>query len=152
MARCFVEYVAFGLLQAAAMIYETSTKGLRKRISKKINSSVYQSASVILTFSFVTFSLIIFRSETFNEGMYIITGMFSKTGPLFYDNPSTLLFMLLGCLTVLVYDLQQEFTVIQFSLFSDKAWLAKQIAYAILLISVLVAGVFDGGQFIYFSF
>lgn len=145
-------YVVFGLLQAAALIYETSTKRLRKKISKKINSSVYQSASVILTFSFVTFSLIIFRSETFNEGMDIITGMFSKSGPLFYDSPSTLLFMLLGCLTILLYDLQQEFTLIRFSLFSNKAWLANQIAYAILLISVLLAGVFDGGQFIYFAF
>lgn len=147
-------YVVFGLMQAGALIYETSTKHLRKKISKKINSTIYKCVSVTLTFSFVTFSLIIFRSEDFSKGIDIITGIFSKSGPLFYDNPSTLLFMILGCVTILLYDFQTEYRVIRTTHFynSNNAWLAKQIAYAILLISILLAGVFDGGQFIYFSF
>lgn len=34
----------------------------------------------------------------------------------------------------------------------EKSWILIHLAYALLLIYILVAGVFDGGQFIYFAF
>lgn len=146
-------YVVFGLLQAAALILETSTRRVRKRISKKTNSIIYNFVSIILTFSFVSFSLIIFRSETWDMGMAIIKGLFSAPGSLFYDTPSTLLYMFLGCGILLIHDVQQEFKLFKFSFFTKKnPWWLSQMGYAILLIYVLLAGVFDGGQFIYFAF
>jgi hypothetical protein len=60
--------------------------------------------------------------------------------------------MLIGCGIMLAVDLQAEFRLFRFSLFSNKNWIVQQVSYALLLIYILLTGVFDGGQFIYFSF
>jgi D-alanyl-lipoteichoic acid acyltransferase DltB (MBOAT superfamily) len=145
-------YVLFGLLQAIAIIFEVATRSTRKKVSKKINPIIYNSLSIILTFSFVTFSLIIFQSSTFLETINIIKKIFTNHGELFYDKPSTILFILIGCTTMLLVDIEQEYKIFKFSLFSNNNWIIQQVSYALLLIYILLAGVFDGGQFIYFSF
>ncbi|HEY5391132.1 MAG TPA: MBOAT family O-acyltransferase [Hanamia sp.] len=145
-------YVLFGLLQAIAMIFEVITRKARKKISKKMNALIYNNLSILFTFSFVTFSLIIFQSATFIEAANIIKRIFTNPGPLFYDKPSTLLFMIIGCAMMLLVDIDKEYKLFKFSLFSNSNWAVQQVSYALLLIYILLAGVFDGGQFIYFSF
>ena len=145
-------YVLFGFLQAIAMIYEVITRKARKKISKKMNAFIYNNLSILFTFSFVTFSLIIFQSATFIEATNIIKRIFTNPGPLFYDKPSTLLFMIIGCAMMLLVDIDKEYKLFKFSLFSNSNWAVQQVSYALLLIYILLAGVFDGGQFIYFSF
>ena len=145
-------YVFFGVLQAMALIYEANTKRFRKKMSKKIVPAFYNGVSIILTFLFITFSLIIFRSPDLNHAFDIVKGIFTQHGSFFYDKPSTLIFIIIGCGVMLLYDLQEEYKFFRFSFFSNKNWLVQQISYACLLIYILIAGVFDGGQFIYFSF
>lgn len=145
-------YVLFGFLQAIAMIYEVITRKTRKRISKKMNVFIYNNLSILFTFSFVTFSLIIFQSATFIDASHIIKRIFTNPGPLFYDKPSTLIFMIIGCAMMLFVDIDKEYKLFNFSLFSNSHWVVQQVSYALLLIYILLAGVFDGGQFIYFSF
>ncbi len=144
-------YVFFGILQAIALIYEIVSRKARKKISKKINSQVYNAISILCTFLFITFSLIIFQSETLGDAFEIIHRMFINSGQL-YLYPSIGLFMITGCAIMMIYDLQEEYRIWSFSLFSNKSWLVQQVCYALLLIYILFAGVFDGGQFIYFAF
>lgn len=144
-------YVFFGVLQAIALIYETATRRARKKISKRINLNVYNSISILLTFLFVTFSLIIFQSQTIGDAFEIIYRMFANSGQL-YLYPSIGIFMISGCAIMMTYDLQEEYKITSFSLLSNKSWVVQQVAYALLLIYILIAGVFDGGQFIYFAF
>jgi alginate O-acetyltransferase complex protein AlgI len=144
-------YVFFGVLQAIALIYETATRRTRKRISKRINSKVYNTISILFTFLFVTFSLIIFQSNSVGDGFEIIQKMFTNSGQL-YLYPSIGIFMITGCAIMMIYDLQEEYRMLPFSLFSNKSWLIQEVSYALLLIYILFAGVFDGGQFIYFAF
>lgn len=145
-------YVLFGVIQALALTYETITRRERKKISKKINPVIYRNVSILFTFLFVTFSLIIFQSTTFNEATGIIKGIFVNQGELFIDKPSTILFMFIAVAIMMAYDIQEEYKIVSFSLFTNKSWLVQQISFAILLIYILLAGVFDGGQFIYFAF
>jgi hypothetical protein len=60
--------------------------------------------------------------------------------------------MSIGCAILILVDSDREFSILKFSLFSNNNWLIQQVSYALLLIYILLAGVFDGGQFIYFSF
>ena len=124
----------------------------RKRIAKKIPKFIYANVSILLTFLFATFSLIVFRSENPNEALNVINRIFSHSGALFYDKPSTLIFMLSGIGIMMLYDLQEEYKLFKFSLLSNKNWVIQQVSYALLIIYILLAGVFDGGQFIYFAF
>ena len=141
-------YVFFGLLQAAALIYETVTKKIRKKVKRKMNQALYDAISILFTFLFITFSLIIFRSSTLTDAFEIINGIFFYHGSLFYKI-STLMFILIGCGIILYRDIQKEFRILWYS---GKGWLTQQVSYALLLIYILIAGVFDGGQFIYFTF
>lgn len=144
-------YIIFGVLQAIAILYETSTRKIRKKVSKKINVHTYNVISTLFTFSFITFSLIIFQSQTLDNAMEIIYRMFTNVGNL-YLYPSAGIFMIIGCGIMMAYDLQEEYKISSFSFFSNKSWLVQQVSYALLIIYILIAGVFDGGQFIYFAF
>lgn len=145
-------YVLFGVLQAMVLFYETVTKNIRNILSKKIPAGIYNSASMILTFLFVTFSLIIFRSPDFDKALTILKVIFQNTGGLFFDRPSTIIFILIGCLVMILFDLQKEFKIFRIPASVNNNWIVQNISYALLLIYILVAAVFDGGQFIYFAF
>ena len=145
-------YVFFGILQAIALIYETVTRRGRKKMAKKMSNEIYNNLSIFLTYLFVSFSLIIFQSPTIEKAWSIIQRIFTRPGKLFIDKPSTILFMFIGIAIMMLYDLQEEFKLFRFSLFSNNNWLVQQMSYAFLLIYILLAGVFDGGQFIYFAF
>jgi alginate O-acetyltransferase complex protein AlgI len=146
-------YVLFGIIQAIALIYEVVTRKVRKKILKRIPSFIYNNVSRLLTFLYVSFSLIIFRTDTFSGALNIIDDIFfPKSGKFYYDSPSTLIFILTGCGIMMIYDLQEEFKLFRFSFFSNKNFMVQQVSYALLLIYILLVGVFDGGQFIYFAF
>lgn len=145
-------YVLFGLLQAFALIYETVTKKVRKKIAKRTNKTFYNTVSILITFLFVTFSLIIFQSATVNDAVTIVKGVFFNSGSLFIYDPPQLIFMLIGCVIIMACDIQSEFQAFPFSVFSNNNWVVQQLSYGFLLIYILLAGVFDGGQFIYFAF
>lgn len=145
-------YVLFGIVQALALIYETLTRRARKNIAKKVNTVLYRDISIVLTFIFITFSLIIFQSSTFSDALSIVKGIFSNHGEFFFDDPPQLTFMLIGCVMLILCDIQEEFRIFNFSLFSNKNWMIQQIAFSLLLVYILIAGVFDGGEFIYFAF
>jgi alginate O-acetyltransferase complex protein AlgI len=145
-------YVLFGIIQAIALIYETVTKKVRKKISKKIPLILYNNISILFTFLYVSFSLIIFRTANLRQVIDVLDGIFSQPGGIFFEKISDILYMLIGCGMMMIYDIQEEFKIFSFSLFSNKNWIVQNISYALLLIYILLAGVFDGGQFIYFAF
>lgn len=145
-------YILFGFIQAIAIIFEVLTKKIRKRISTKIPAIIYNILSIFLTFLFFSFSLIIFRTTTFNEAMRVINRIFFASGDLFFDNPSTFVFMILGCLILLLYEIKKEYSLTYIPLFNNKSWLLQQLSFALLIIYILLTGVFDGGQFIYAQF
>jgi hypothetical protein len=71
---------------------------------------------------------------------------------LFIDQPSTILFIAIGIAIMLLADIRKEYKIFGDVLIEEKKWMLQHVAYALLLIYILVAGVFDGGQFIYFAF
>jgi alginate O-acetyltransferase complex protein AlgI len=145
-------FVLFGFLQAIAVIYEVVTRNIRKKISKKIPGYIYNTISILLTFLFFTFSLIIFRTTQSSAASDIINIIKSSPGKLFIDQPSTILFIMVGIAIMLLADIREEYKIFGNTLFSKKSWILQHFSYAILLIYIILAGVFDGGQFIYFAF
>lgn len=145
-------YLFFGIIQAIAMIFEVSTKKIRKKIAKKVPTFLYDNVSIVLTFLFISFSLIIFRTNTFYEAVNVINRIFTAPGNLFIDQPSTILFIILGSGILFSTEFSKEFNLTNFSLLNNKNWFVQQLSYAFLLIFILLTGVFDGGQFIYAQF
>ena len=121
-------------------------------MAKKIPTYIYNNISIILTFIFFTFSLIVFRTTTYAAASNIVNIIASGPGKLFIDSPSTIAFIVAGVAILLLSDIQEEFGLIKLNLFVNYKWMVQLVNYALLLVYIIVAGVFDGGQFIYFAF
>ncbi|OQY93791.1 MAG: hypothetical protein B6D37_10030 [Sphingobacteriales bacterium UTBCD1] len=145
-------YLLFGLLQAVALMYEYATRKFRKKLARSVPTVIYNNLSILIMFLYVSFCLIIFRTDSFSSAGSIIKAIYTHPGGLFYDTPSTLFFILIGCMIMMLYDIQKESKIFRFNLFSNKNWIVQQVSYALLLIYIMLAGVFDGGQFIYLAF
>lgn len=156
-------FICFGLMHGLAVVYELLTKKWRKNLSKKVPAWIYNRISVLLTFSFVAFSLIIFRARTFETALTIIHHLgFSRnslaqltqpfgTGDLHSNTVELLVsFLMLFILYAVQYfEKQKSLTEQTASLKRPVRW---GIYYAFLLL-IIFFGVFANRQdFIYFQF
>jgi len=110
------------------------------------------SYQIIITFALITFSRIFFRANSLSDALLVIEKIFTETGRIFIENPSVLIFCFLSILMLLFVELKQEFYKGVFSFFSNDNLIVRYISYASLVMIILIMGVFDGGQFIYFQF
>lgn len=145
-------YIVFGVIQAIAIIFEFITRKTRKKISGTIHAYVYNSFSIFFTFLFFAFSLIIFRTTTLSGMLDVVNAIKAGPGKLFIDQPSTILFIFIGSSIMLISDFRKEYGFLPKTSIDRRQKIAQPISYALLIIFILIAGVFDGGQFIYFAF
>lgn len=71
-------YVIWGLLNGVVLCFEVLTAKFRKKLSKLAPAFLFNGISVFITFSFVNFAYIFFRSKTLSDAYYIITHLTSK--------------------------------------------------------------------------
>ena len=63
-----------------------------------------------------------------------------------------MIFSLFGIAMVIAFEVKRAYYNDRFTLFNNGKWLVRNLSYAVLVILILLIGVFDGGQFIYFKF
>ena len=109
---------------------------------------------IIVTFILCCFAWIFFRANNVSDSFAIIKRIFTNKDPLFFDkdDPSSFLFSFLGIFILLLIEAKREYYKGDFSFFNNKHWLIRYLSYTVLIIIILLIGVFDGGQFIYFQF
>lgn len=107
----------------------------------------------ILNFMLVSFAWIFFRASDFRHAGQVIHNMVSwKPGGLYIGNASFLMYGLGLIVFLLLAEYNSEYLNNRFSLLYHKNKIARWSGYLLLLLSLLVIGVFNGGQFIYFQF
>lgn len=139
-------YLVFALLTDKFSTRLVHVTGLNKH--KKLLSFF----NIIITFLLACFAWIFFRANSVKDAWLIIRKMATFSGPLHYENPSMLIFSFLGIGMLFLYELKHEYFKNSFSLLNNQHWLVRNMTYAVLIILILLIGVFDGGQFIYFQF
>lgn len=107
---------------------------------------------VLITFALTCFAWIFFRANTVSNALSIIKKIFQFKGPVNIENPSIMIFSICSIVFLLLVELKQEYYHGTLSFFANKSWIIRNLSYALLIILILVFGVFDGGQFIYFQF
>lgn len=145
-------YIVFGFLQGFILSVEFFTRKTRKKIRQKIPDLLNTYAGIAFTFGYFAFSLIFFRAQSVSDALTILKRLFTARGTLFIENPSILIFSILGILFLLSVELKKEFYDNLFTLSNNKNWLIRNSYYCFLVLVILIAGVFDGGEFIYFQF
>jgi D-alanyl-lipoteichoic acid acyltransferase DltB (MBOAT superfamily) len=107
---------------------------------------------IISTFALFSFSLIFFRSLSVSDALSIISKLFAFGHPVFIGNTSTFIFSIVVISLLVLVEIRQEFFPGGISLFENKHAVVRHLSYAAIVLIILLIGVFDGGQFIYFQF
>jgi D-alanyl-lipoteichoic acid acyltransferase DltB (MBOAT superfamily) len=146
-------FVVFGILQAAFLIFEMLTKESRASWSQYVHPKLYQSVSVMLTFSVISFCFIFFRAENMEMVRQIFHQIlnFNNMGWMDYvhqKNGS----MLLGILAMIILFVLLDSRISEGIRKNDGSFLGMTIFNACLWVIIVLAGVFGREVFIYFQF
>ena len=107
---------------------------------------------IAITFLLITFSWIFFRANSSGDAILIIRKMVAVKGPLFAPEPYMVLYPLLGIAVLLAIEISDHLNHTNLGLLSHKNVVVRYSTYLFLSVLILIIGVFDGGQFIYFQF
>ena len=151
-------FIIWGALNGFYLVFAIVSRGIRNRIAQLVGLNklprINRTIEVATTFMLVCFAWIFFRANSLADSFLIIKNIVNLKGPLFFDSadPSSFVFSVFGICMLLMIELKQEYYKGKFSLFNNPHWLIRNLSYAVLIILILLIGVFDGGQFIYFQF
>jgi len=143
-------FIVWGLVHGIFIILESLARRLTKQKERvTIVSYVY-------SFFIVTFSWILFRSVDLSEAFTFIKRILSPGIPLQIDGEfnerALLLYSFFGIGCVILADIKNEFYSNRHFLLYNKNNMVRIAASVILIVMILMLGVFDGSQFIYFQF
>ncbi len=149
-------YIIWGALNGFYLIFANVSQSSRNKFSSFIGINkmpvLARCLQIGVTFMLVCFAWIFFRANNVTDAFSIIKKISSFNGPLFIENPSKMIYSLAGIAFLLLIEYKREYYKGSITFFDNKNWLIRNMSYASLVLLILLFGVFDGGQFIYFQF
>ena len=150
-------FIVWGLLQGTFLSIEAVTNKQRRSFLKKYDlarKGWFIFISCVFTYLLFAFSeLFCGPMNSIDQTLFVIKKIFtSLKGPVYYGNPSMLVFSLFGILFLFFAEWKMEYHKNSMILLNNRNWLVRNLSYALMIIIILLIGVLDGGQFIYFQF
>jgi alginate O-acetyltransferase complex protein AlgI len=149
-------YIIWGALNGLYLVAAIVTKNLRGKFDALTGIDRHPKfdyfLQIVLTYILACFAWIFFRANTVSDAFGIIGKIISFNGPLFVDDGSVMVYNFMGILFLLIVEAKKEYYQGSFSFFNNEKWIVRNLSYAFIVILILLFGVFDGGQFIYFQF
>ncbi|OFY23403.1 MAG: alginate O-acetyltransferase [Bacteroidetes bacterium GWF2_29_10] len=132
----------------------------KNRFFEKLNilnkdSAFNKFTSIVTTFVLVCITWVFFRANTTTEAFDIIKKIFSPSGKVFLPNGPDItapIYAFFAICLLIAIEIKHEFFDDKFTIFNNKLEVVRLFAYVSLILFILMFGVFDGGQFIYFQF
>jgi len=149
-------YVITLSLHGVFIVFGNMTEPVRKRIVRLLRLERTPRLHLVMrmaaTFWLFAFSLIFFRSPSVSDATAIIGKFFAFDYGFFVGQPSTLFYCVFAILLLMIVDFMQEFFPEHLKRLESSNVGVRFASYAAITILILLIGVFDGGQFIYFQF
>ena len=142
----------FGTYLSAANWTDKAQRNFRKKLKIRKSAPLYIVYQTFITFILVSFAWIFFRANTLSDGIDIIRKIFTSAGVPFYESPANLIYAIFGILAVIVVDLKREFYHGSVSFLYSKNSFVRIATVVSMALTIMLTGVLDGGQFIYFKF
>lgn len=144
-------FVIWGALHGLYQIIEVL---LNKYVYKdKPRSKPMQVVNYITTFTLVCLAWVFFRANTVQDGFTIISNILTlKKGSLFIGFAAGLVYSILLIIFLVIAEVNYEYFNNKLSLIYSKSAMTRGLGYVLLVLIILMIGVFNGGQFIYFQF
>jgi alginate O-acetyltransferase complex protein AlgI len=148
-------FILWGAINGLYLVFSLVFKKFNEKFSVvtglKKNPRISAFVQIATAFLLTDFAWIFFRANSIGNAFLIIKKIFTFKGPLFIDTPSLMIYSVLAIGLLLISEFVTEFYP-QVSLMNNKHKPVRYMAYAGLITIILLLGVFDGGQFIYFQF
>jgi alginate O-acetyltransferase complex protein AlgI len=148
-------FIIWGALNGFYLVFAIVTEKIRARMQKFFHLDrvpfISKLIQISITFLLVCFAWIFFRAGTMKEAFYIVLSILRFKGALFFDF-TTFTYGILGITFLLFIEYYSERKRMGNLPFRTNHWFKEHLAYAGLALAILMFGVFDGGQFIYFQF
>lgn len=139
-----------GLYQAVELIWN---KYILKTKPDARKPMLQRLLSYVLTFALVCLAWVFFRANTVQDAFTIISNMFTlKSGPLFIGFAAGFGYSVLLIIFLMIAEVNYEYFNNKLSLIYNPKPVWRMAGYAVLILAMLLIGVFNGGQFIYFQF
>jgi len=148
-------FLIFGILHGLAYSCEVLTKKTRMKLSENIPRQLYNSISLILTFSFINLTFIFFRANNISDAFFIVKNILRIDLWQFKFNlplGTTELIIVLFSIFIMefVHLLQRKSSVRQ--LINGKPiWFRWACYYAIVFL-IILSSKYDAQPFVYFQF
>jgi len=109
---------------------------------------------IYLIISIITFGIcgIWHGVATLTEATKIIGKIFTSAGAVFYHSPYDLIYSIIGILFLIILDFKREYFNNRLSILYSRYQGVRIAGIITIIIIILLIGVFDGGQFIYFQY
>jgi alginate O-acetyltransferase complex protein AlgI len=151
------KFVVWGMLNGFYLIFAIVTLKYRESVAKAIGMKklprLYSLLQIITTFLLCVFAWIFFRANSIHDAFTIITKIFTDTGTLFIgDNPALIPYAVFGIALLFCIEYKHEYLAGKLLLFNNRSVYVRYLSYVLIIVCILLLGVFDGGQFIYFQF
>ena len=143
-------FVIWGGLNGIFQVIEKAISPKRKINTEK--SIIRKYSKIICTFTLITFTWIFFRANNVSDAFLIVGKITSFKGSLFTNNIDSLIYGAVLIFILVFSDiLQENNNGKHFFLCNNKKYI-RYFSYLFIVIIILVIGVFDSSQFIYFQF
>lgn len=149
-------YIIWGGINGFYLVFAIMTKKYRGKFNTltgiKKFPRLHLFFQILITFLLITFSRIFFRSQTVEDAFTVIKKILTFKGSIFNDGTAILLYSFFAILFLLAVEFKKEFYKGSFTLSHHTNFWVRNSYYSLLVILIILFGVFDGGQFIYFQF
>lgn len=148
-------FIVWGVMQGVFLSIEALTNKKKMFLEKKhkLNSQFwYVILTIGFTFTLFAASQVFGKSVNVQSALIIFKKIITSQGALFIGSPSTLIFGLFGVILMMMKDFFDEYMPQKMKFFDSKYKFIRVMSYSAIIILILLIGVFDGGQFIYFQF
>ena len=149
-------YIVWGGINGFYLVFAIVTKNYREKLCVFLKLDkvplINNILQILITFGLTCFAWIFFRSKNITEALSIVKKIIYFDGPFFNPNKSVFLFSIIGILFLLLVEFKREYFNSLFTLSFNEHWLIRNFYYSFLIVVIILIGVFDGGEFIYFQF
>jgi len=149
-------YIIWGALNGFYLIFAIISQRIRNKINRLTGIEklprLNHLLQILVTFTLSCFAFIFFRANDVNDAFIIIKKISTFGGSIYVENISIMIYSFLGIFILLFVEFKMEFYKGEFSFFTNNSWVVRNLSYALIIILIMLFGVFDGGQFIYFQF
>ena len=151
-----INYLVWGIFWSIVISLSLFTKKIRGKLSYRTGLSKHKtlrrSFQIAFSFIVINFSWLLFRLSL-NDAFTVAVNIFTKPGSLFIEGGKKGFFYAgFGIIILLLFEFLQETRLKKSEIPEYDNSFKEILSYVFLVIIILVIGVLDGSQFIYFKF